>query len=225
MSQLSTALSDATDTVFAVLISNTGKIEEQSAFKGYLPDITNAFSFSLNGGNLDLFLNCNKVIDLTAVVRGRFCNYSDALSFAGEVIGSFPISDNGNVRYARAISMPIFQERWVRLHGDNKRSLHTEVTITLSVDVNIGHNRCLLGWEYSWIAASNSFSGPILVSSQQCKTYDPTIVTNVWSITRTNEEETVWASKTWFESDCGGDETAEITWYTSSSSSSSSSSS
>lgn len=220
MSQLSTALTDAEQLIYNTLVSNTGTTDGQSSFRGFLPDITNCFAFGIDGGDLTKNFQCSCIVDLQGLIRGRFAEYEDALAFAGEVIGTFPMSRIGTLTYARITSMPVFTQRWVKIHGQNRRSLHTEVTILISFDINITHQRCLLEWEYSYDVGSATYTGPYVVSQQTCKTYDSTIPTNIWTVVRSSENEIVWGSKSWFTTTGCTGETAELTFETSSSSSS-----
>lgn len=97
---ITTSWTEAEETVFQALALATGAIPQQTAFKGDLPPVVNAwalYSGGIGGNEQALWTTNLSVMHFQARLLGRFAELQLAQEFVMKVIAATPITSGGNV--------------------------------------------------------------------------------------------------------------------------------
>lgn len=117
--------------IFEALVSATGATARQNAFRGQMPNITDAWGFTSGGGSASetTAAGCFSALQYPAKISGRFSSRDSAQDFAGLVLQWLSDTTNaqqkyGNVQLFKQEGNPLIDEETVELAQESGNSLH-----------------------------------------------------------------------------------------------------
>lgn len=125
--------------IFDSIIAYTSSTDQQNAFLGYLPDITNAWCLKFEGSDFEGDF-CSRFPPLKYAIEGRFAEQEDAYNFiylikkwwtAQQSEESWFLTNSKNVIF-NEFNAP--EQDWVRLYKQKRNTSHWHVNISFAVE-------------------------------------------------------------------------------------------